>query len=247
MFARLLVCIGGLAFLCFGLVGCEEKEPIPSLETVPEDQVVRDVAKLVKTVPASGKDAAESLPLVLYFDKEPRAVTVNGTAARVRGNTASWCFPNPTQQLGNQLFHIKWTNPDGSPNVGAYIRLRVVIASFSEPSITTGSVFDGDADVDPDPLNRDGIRYDFDEPVIGLKTKLLTEAGEDLGWEVVWNDQTVIFRPGANGKLLENGRRYMIQIVVAEPWIYNEHICDCRDCSNYKNPEWTIGFLTINE
>ena len=105
MFARSLVCVGWLAFPCFGLVGCGDEDSVSSVETVPEDPVVRDVAKLVKTVPASGEYAAESLPLVLYFNKEPPAVTVNGTAARVRGNTASWCFPNPTQQLGDQLFH----------------------------------------------------------------------------------------------------------------------------------------------
>ena len=247
MFARLLVCVGLLAFPCFGLVGCGDEAPVSSLETVPEDDVVvREVAKLVKTIPASGEDAAELLPLVLYFDKEPLAVTVNGAAARVRGNTASWCFPNPTQKLGDQLFHIEWTNPDGSPNVGTDMRLTVGTYCFAEPEILAGSVADGDADVDPDPLNRGGIRYDFDEPVIGLKSKLLTKDGEDLGWEAVWDDQTLIFHPGASGKLLENGRRYMIQIVVAEPWIYNEISCECMDCSHYKNPEWTIGFVTVD-
>ena len=258
MFARLLVCVGLLAFPCFGLVGCGDEDPVSSvegdeapvssLETVPEDDVVvREVAKLVKTIPASGEDAAELLPLVLYFDKEPLAVTVNGTAARVRGNTASWCFPNPTQKLGDQLFHIEWTNPDGSPNVGTNIRLTVLIAEFTEPVIVSGSVSDREADVDPDPLNRDGIWFSFDDPVIVLKFKLLAEDGEGLGWEAVWDDQTLIFHPGASGKLLENGRRYMIQMAVSEPWIYNEISCECMDCSHYKNPEWTIGFITVDK
>ena len=249
MFARLLVCVGWLAFPCFGLVGCGDEDPVSSVETVPEDDVVvREVTKLVKTIPASGEDAAEHLPVVLYFDKEPLAVTVNGTAARVRGNRAFWCFPNPRPRYDrDQLFQIEWTNPDGSPNIGTYIRLTVGTYCFAEPEILAGSVAAGDADVDPDPLNRGGIRYDFDEPVIGLKSKLLTEDGEDLGWEAVWDDQTLIFHPGASGKLLENGRRYMIQIVVAEPWIYNEISCECMDCSHYKNPEWTIGFITVDK
>ena len=64
MFARLLVCVGLLAFPCFGLVGCGDEDPVSSLETVPEDDVVvREVAKLVKTIPASGEDAAEHLPV----------------------------------------------------------------------------------------------------------------------------------------------------------------------------------------
>ena len=257
MRVRWLVCIGLFVLPCFGLVGCEDEDsvssvegeaaPASSVEIVLEDSVERGVAELVKTIPASGEDAAELLPLVLYFDKEPLAVTVNGTAARIQGNRALWCFPNPTEKLGDQLFHLEWTNPDGSPNVGAHIRLRLVNADFPEPEIVTGSVANGAADVDPDPLNRGGIRFDFDQSVIGLKSKLVTEDGEDLGWEAVSDDQTVIFRPGANGKLLENGRRYIIQISVAEPWIYNEFFCECMDCSWYKKPEWKIGFVTADE
>ena len=246
MFARLLICVGLLAFPCFGLVGCGDEAPVSSVETVPEEAVVREVAKLVKTKPASWQVAAVIFPVILYFDKEPLAVTVNGTAAHVQGRRASWCFPNSVA-LGDQLFHIKWTNPDGSPNVGTSIRLTVDTVDITTPSITAGTVSHDDADVDPDPLNRGGIRYDFDEPVIGLKSKLLTEDGEDLGWEAVWDDQTLIFHPVASGKLLENGRRYMIQIVVAEPWIYNEISCECMDCSHYKNPEWTIGFITVGK
>ena len=115
MFARLLVCAGFLVCLCFGLVGCEDEDP----------QIVKEVAQLVETVPASGERAAAHQPVVLYFDKEPLAVTVNGTAARVEGNSAIWSFPKPPS-YGDGLFHIEWTNPDGSPNVGTSIRLMVM-------------------------------------------------------------------------------------------------------------------------
>lgn len=172
MFARLLVCVGFFALSCFGLVGCGDENPESSVETVPEDVVVSDVTQLVKTIPPTWQIAAVDFPVILYFDKEPLAVTVNGTAARVEGTRASWCFPHSVA-LGDQLFHIKWTNPDGSPNVGTSVRLTVDTVDRTPPAITAGSVFDGAADVDPDPLNRDGIRYDFDEPIIGLKAKLL--------------------------------------------------------------------------
>ena len=245
MFVRLLICVGLLALPCFGLMSCGDEAPIASVETTPEDMIAPAVAELIKTVPASGKDASEYLPVVLHFDKEPRAVTVNGTAARIEGKKVVWCFPNPNQDFGDQLFHIKWTNPDGSPNVGAFIRLTVFTVGFSLPSILAGNVISGD--VDPDPLNRDGIWFDFDEPVVGVKAKLLTVEGEDLGWEAVWDDQTVKFLPGANGKLLENGRDYIIQMVVDEVWIYNEFACDCMDCSYFENIDITIGFRTVGK
>lgn len=78
MFARLLVYAGFLVYVCFGLVGCEDEDP----------QIVKEVAELVETVPASGERAAAHQPVVLYFDKAPLAVTINGTAARVDGNRA---------------------------------------------------------------------------------------------------------------------------------------------------------------
>ena len=208
--------------------------------------VMADVAELVRTLPANGDDAEEHLPIVLYFDKEPLAVTVNGTAARVEGKRAFWCFPQPAS-LGGQLFHIEWTNPDGSPNVGTDIRLTVWHVQFVEPVITSGSVSDGAADVDPDPLNKRGLLFDFDESVIGFKSTLFTEDGEDLGWEAVWADQTVIFRPSANGKLFENGKRYMIRLVFAPAWYYNEIFCECIDCSRYAPDVWTIEFMTAEE
>ena len=245
MFARLLVCVGLLALPCFGLMSCGDEDPIASVETTPEDMVVPAVAELIKTIPASGKDASEYRPVVLYFDKEPRAVTVNGTAARIEGKIAVWCFPNPNRDFGDQLFHIKWTNPDGSSNIGAFIRLIVSSPDVSLPSILAGNVMPGD--VDPDPLNRDGIWFEYDEPVIGVKAKLLTVDGEDLGWEAVWDDRTVKFLPGANGKLLENGKSYLIQMVVDEAWIYNEFACDCMDCSYFENIDRTIRFRTIDK
>ena len=146
--------------------------------------VKAEVAELVKTIPASGGDNGEFLPIVLYFDKEPLAVTVNGTAARVEGKRAFWCFPE-LPPYGDELFHIEWTNPDGSPNVGTDIRLTVWHVNHSEPSITSGSVADGAADADSDLLNRDGIRFDFDESVIDFGSQLAAEDGENLDWETV--------------------------------------------------------------
>lgn len=63
--------------------------------------------------------------------------------------------------------------------------------------------------------------------------KLLSEDGVDLGWEVVWEDQTIKI----NGKLLEHGKRYMIKIAVDEAWVYFTDMCECTECSWYKNHE----------
>ena len=75
MFVRLLVCVGLLTLLCFGLVGCGDEDPVS----------VSEVARLVQTVPASGERAAAHQPVVLYFDKTPLAVTVTGLRLALQG------------------------------------------------------------------------------------------------------------------------------------------------------------------
>ena len=250
MFVRLLVYTSWLALCCFGLMGCGEEDLVSSVdtidevETVDEDVVVGDVATLVETVPADGGDAAYDRPIRLYFDKTPLAVSVNGTPAKVKGNLVCWYFPDG--RTGNKLLHIEWTNPDGTKNVGTHIRLRVATVSWAEMGIASGRIWDGSDDVVPDDLNQDFIQYDFTKPAVVVKAQLLTEDGVDLGWEAVWQDQTLKFRRGANGQLLENGKRYMIHIVLDEAWVYNSDACACIDCSWFKNHEFIIRFATAD-
>ena len=127
MFVRLLVYAGWLALYCFGLMGCGEEAPVSSVETVDENVVVSDVATLVEAVPANGEDAAYDRPVRLYFDKTPLAVSVNRVPAKVKGNLVCWYFPSGW--VDSNLFHIEWTNPDGTKNAGIYIRLRVADVS----------------------------------------------------------------------------------------------------------------------
>lgn len=242
MFVRLLVYAGWLTLYCFGLMGCGEEDPVSSVETVDEKVVIGDVATLVETVPANGEAAAEDRPVILYFDKTPLAVSVNGTPAKVKENLVCWYFPQSTR-TGNQVLHIEWTNPDGSKNVGTYIRLRVSTVSWAEMEIASGRIVDGAEDVDPDDLNPDFIRYDFTKPAVVVKAKLLTEDGVDLGWKADWKDRTLKIRRGADGKLLENGKRYIVHIVLDEAWIGSD-TCECMDCSWAKNHEWIIRFAT---
>ena len=249
MFVRLLVYAGWLALHCFGLMGCGEEDPVSSVEivdeveTVDEKVVVSDIATLVETVPASGEWATHDRPVILYFDKIPLAVSVNGTPAKVKGNLACWYFPSGRRDT--DLFHIEWTNPDGTKNVGTHITLSLIDVSWAEMNIEGGNIADGIEDVDPDDFNQDLIQLDFTKRAVVVKAKLLTEDGIDLGWEADWEDQTLKFRRGANGKLLENGKRYMVHIVLDEAWVYSGDTCECMDCSWAKNHEFIIRFATI--
>ena len=136
--------------------------------------------------------------------------------------------------------HYKWTNPDGTENVGARITLQLWNVSWAEMHLAGGSIWEGNY-VDPDKFNQHPIRYNFTKEAVGVMAKLLSEDGVDLGWEVAWEDQPVKI----NGKLLEHGKRYMIKIAVDEAWVYFTDMCECTECSWYKNHEFIITFMII--
>ena len=235
-------------------IGCADDSPNP-IESVEEDVVVSDVATLIETLPTSGELAAYDRPVVLYFTKRPLSVSVNGTPAKVKGNLACWDIPNGNH--GPISLRIEWTNPDGTTSVGPEVWLKVAHFSWSEMWIASGDIWDGSYDVDPDKFNQHPIRYNFTKEAVGVYAKLLSEDGVDLGWEAVWEDQavkingrllehqTLKLHRGTNGKLLKHGKRYMIKIVVDEAWVYFTDMCECMECSGYKNHEFSITFMTI--
>ena len=223
-------------------LGCADDSPNPT-ESVKEDVFVSDAATLIETLPASWELTAYDRPVVLYFNKRPLSVSVNGTPAKVKGNLACWDFPNG--DTGTKLLRIEWTNPDRTTSVGPEMWLKVAHFRWSKMEIALGHISDGDSDIHPDAFNQRTIRFHFTKPAAGVMAKLLSEDGNDLGWETVWEDQAVKLRRGENGKLFEKGKRYMIQIVVDEAWIYKTDMCECMECSGYKNHEFIITFTTI--
>ena len=226
-------------------IGCADDSPNPT-ESVEEDVFVSDVATLIETLPASGELAAYDRPVVLYFNKRPLSVSVNGTPAKVKGNLVCWDIPN--QKTGAKSLRIEWTNPDGTTSVGPEVWLKVAHVSWSVMYLREGSIWEGDL-VDPDEFNEHFIQYSFTKRAVGVEAKLSSENGNDLGWEAVWEDSkfpTILkLHRGENGKLLEKGKRYRIEIVVDEAWIYKTDMCECMDCSEYKNRRFTVYFITI--
>ncbi len=85
------------------------------------------------------------------------------------------------------------------------------------PRIVEGSVSNGDVDVDPEPLNRDGIVFRFTEPLNMFMVDLLLE-GESLQWlprdvtekENIGNLAKIWRGPGS--QLLEYDTEYNIEI-----------------------------------
>ena len=89
---------------------------------------------------------------------------------------------------------------------------------LSAPVITESSVADGDTDVDPEPLNDDGIVITFSERISLSHFNLRHEEGYPLDWKMRWyaNAQTVILTPPNPCDILDNGTTYVIDFVVQD-------------------------------
>jgi hypothetical protein len=89
---------------------------------------------------------------------------------------------------------------------------------ISAPTITASSVTDGDTDVDPELLNREGIRITFSERISLSHFNLHYEDGTSRDWKVEWSadGQTVTLTPPHLCSVLRAGTTYTIDFVVQD-------------------------------
>ena len=211
---------GATILITFGMFiigiigGCGDDDPPKEVTDPPQskDDVPPTPIITVIVDPPPGGDIDERTEFTLRFNEEVVAVTVNDATAT--GSGLTWKVV-PYLPLGpGKTLNIKWTDQDGftgTIEVGPY---SVWIFEFEAPIITSGTVSDGDADVDPAPINAGGFRFDFDGPVTGT-VKLTDEAGADLHWQSSVAGQTATLTAVA-GQELVNGTTYKIEIDVQD-------------------------------
>ena len=178
--------------------GAEEEGPPP--------------ATSVTVDPAAGATVPSNQQFSLTFDQGVTAATVNGAAAT--GSGLNWSAAPALQQGPGQSLNVEWTNRDGSTGSKAVGPYTVEDPDVEAPVITSGTVADGDADVDPAPINAGGFRFDFDEAVTGT-VKLTDEAGADLNWIANVGGQTATLTAVA-GQELANETTYKVEIDVQD-------------------------------
>ena len=138
-----------------------------------EDDVAADAA-FTSATPAGGEIAANG-SITLNFDNDPGDVTVS-PAGVVSGAGKSRTVAGPFTP-GPLTLNVSWTNGGGSTT----LNYTVTAPDTEAPTVTGGTVKDGDKDIDPEPLNTDGIEITFSEDVTG-NIALQTEGGDDVGW-----------------------------------------------------------------
>ena len=173
--------------------------------------VLKPVTVMIDPAPGPLAYINHGQELTLRFSAEVLWVKVNGRSAE--GSGRDWRVWSSHVPYGEaQFLSINWRNRDGSTEaikVGPYY---VADIEFSDPTITSGTVANGAADVDPAPINAGGFRFDFDEPVTGT-IKLTDQAGGDLHWIGSVAGQTATLTAVA-GQELVNETTYQIEIDV---------------------------------
>ena len=205
----------GMLIICI-ISGCGENRPE---EVTDSPQSADDVgpASATEVVMNPPPRASTYIPpnteFTLTFNEGVVAVTVNDAPATGSGLNWKWSA-QPALPEESVMLHIEWKNRDGSKGsktVGPY---EVRHVHGEPPVITSGTVADGDADVDPAPINAGGLRFDFDEPVTGI-IKLTDEAGVDLNWVATVAGQTATLTAVA-GQEMVNETTYKIEIDVQD-------------------------------
>ena len=202
----------GMLVICI-ITGCGEDPPEEVTDPPPpEDSVTSPRATTVLVNPPVGSWVQKGgEEFTLKFDREVTAAWLNDTPAM--GSGLYWKVWVSNLPYGpGQALNIRWMNRDGSTGaikVGPY---TVADIDFEPPAITSGTVTDGAADVDPAPINAGGFRFDFDEAVTGT-IRLTDEAGVDLNWIANVAGQTATLTAVA-GQELVNETTYKIEIDV---------------------------------
>ena len=134
---------------------------------------VRQPVAFVSIEPTIKSEIAGDGTITLTFDNPPTDVTVNEGDATITDNTVTITGPFTP---GTLELKIAWA--DGSLTF-AY---TVAEPDTEAPSITGGTLTDGDKDVDAEAINSSAlIEVGFSEEVSGTIT-LQTKAGDDVGW-----------------------------------------------------------------
>ena len=129
---------------------------------------VRPIAAFVSAAPESGEVVTTQDNITLTFDNPPEDVTVSAGTVTTDENTV--IIEGPFT-VGELELTITWA--DGTETLAYTVRPIAALA----PSITGGTVSDGDTDVDASTT----IEIEFSEDVRGLVT-LRTESDDNVGW-----------------------------------------------------------------
>ena len=175
--------------------------------------VLKPVTVIVDPAPGRLSYINHGQELTLRFSTGVLEAKVNGRSAE--GSGRNWrVWSDHVPQGKAEFLSVEWINRDGSAEARRVGPYYVGNIDFDPPEITSGTVADGAADVDPASINAGGFRYDFNHHVTGT-IALTDEAGADLNWIGIVVGQTATLTAVA-GQELVNETTYKVEIDVRD-------------------------------
>jgi len=169
-----------------------------------DDEEDVEAAAFTSASPESGSSIAANSSISVTFDNDPGDVTSSVGTVSDAGRTRTIAPPDGGFAVGTLDITLEWTNGDGSQS----LNYTVTPPDTEAPTVTGGTVEDGDEDVDPEALNTDGIEITFSEDVTGTLI-IQPEEGENIGWRSSFEGSTGTLTPIA-GRELGNETTYVI-------------------------------------
>ena len=162
-------------------------------------------AAFESATPASGSELAANAEIKLTFSSDPGAVEVS--AGTVTGSGKNRTVKGPFD-VGTLTLTVTWANGGAD---GTSLTYTVVAADETAPKLVSSSPENGAKNQDPEKIFADGIVLTFDEAVsAGSEAVMLTSDGDDLGWEVTYEDTKVNLK-GLAGQELGNETEYEVK------------------------------------
>ena len=216
-FWGVLALIISIMFVAFMVTGCGDDDDDDDDNNNNDDAgtggtVDAPSATSVQVTPAPNSTVPSTQSFQLTFDNGVKSATVNGTAATGAGT--SWTASPPLTQGAGQMLTVDWVNRDDSPGsqqVGPY---EVSDPDTTPPALQSGTVTDGQNDVDPAAVNASGLTFTYDEDING-SIKLTDEAGADLNWAGTVSGTTATLTVIA-GQELANETTYKVEIDITD-------------------------------
>ena len=162
-------------------------------------------ATFVSAHPPSGSTIAHKASITLIFNNTPASIRVSPGNARIQGRMVIVYGPFTPGLIS---LAVSWY--DGSTT----LTYTVSPPDVDPPKVIGGTVKDGDTDVNPEPLNTNGIEITFSEDVRG-NIALQTEGGDDVGWLGKVEGNKGRLKPGI-GKEIGNEMIYVIVGIISD-------------------------------
>jgi hypothetical protein len=152
-------------------------------------------AVFTSATPASGGTIPADSTVTLVFDKDPG--TLKASVGTVGGAGANRTVVVPGEDGDVVSVVLSWDN-DGTTT----LTYTLTKADTTAPTLSSSTPGDGDAGVDPEAINADGIVLEFSETIVKTALEVQSGGAKVGNWTATKDGSTITMEPSAGAELV---------------------------------------------